>query len=251
MARHGDDVVDPQTVSGELDRFFHLMQQCVMLRNMSQAPVATPRATDRGLSLLRQIADHPAGMPLSELAREVGLNASTALRQLRSLEAAGFAVRRDDGDWEPGPELLRIARNLVTSATLPRLAAPVLIEIASSTGESVYLAEPVDGSAAVYVAMEAGSYAIRHVSWLGRTIPRRGSAVGRALAGRVDPDGAVVVDDAVEPGVTAVAAPIATATGEVVAALSLVGPTFRLTGPPLDAARQAVTAGAARLQSLL
>jgi urocanate hydratase len=221
-----------------------------MLRNMPQASVATPRATDRGLSLLREIADHPDGMPLAELAREVGLNASTALRQLRSLEAAGFASRREDGDWEPGPELLRIARSLVSSATLPRLAAPVLSEIAAGTGESVYLAEPVDGAAAVYVAMEAGSYAIRHVSWLGRTIPRRGSAVGRALAGRVDSDGVVVVDDAVEPGVTAVASPV-TAQGEVVAALSLVGPSFRLTGDALEAARAAVAEGAARLVSML
>ena len=73
-------------------------------------------------------------MALVELAREVGLNASTALRQLRALEAAGFASRRKDGDWEPGPELLRIARSLVAHATLPRLAAPVLADIAARNG---------------------------------------------------------------------------------------------------------------------
>jgi len=221
-----------------------------MLRNMPQARPATPRATDRGLSLLREIADHPEGMPLAELAREVGLNASTALRQLRALESAGFASRRHDGDWEPGPELLRIARNLVTHATLPRLAAPVLTEIAGATGESVYLAEPVDSASAVYVAMRAGSYAIRHVSWLGRSVPRRGSALGHALAGRVDDDGVVVVHDAVEPGVTAVAAPIRGA-GGIEGALSLVGPSFRLAGPALEAARRTVAEGAARIEARL
>jgi DNA-binding IclR family transcriptional regulator len=217
---------------------------------MPQAPPATPRATDRGLSLLREIADNPEGMPLAELAREVGLNASTALRQLRALESAGFASRRDDGDWEPGPELLRIARNLVTHATLPRLAAPVLTEIARATGESVYLAEPVDSASAVYVAMRAGSYAIRHVSWLGRSVPRRGSALGHALAGRVDDDGVVVVNDAVEHGVTAVASPIRSARG-IEAALSLVGPSFRLTGAALEAARHTIADGAARIESRL
>jgi len=227
------------------------MQQCVILRNVNQAAVATPRATDRGLSLLREIADNPGGLPLAELAREVGLNASTALRQLRSLEAAGFAARRQDGDWEPGPELLRISRNLVTHATLPRLAAPLLAEIATATGESVSLAEPVDAGSAVYVAMEAGSYAIRHVSWLGRTVPRRGSAVGQALAGRVESDGVVVVHDAVEPGVTAVAAPVRGGGGVIEAALSLVGPSFRLEGATLTEARRVVAAAAARLQSQL
>ncbi len=224
------------------------MQECVIVRNMTQAPVATPRATDRGLSLLRMIADNPDGMGLAELAREVDLNASTALRQLRSLEAAGLAVRRKDGDWEPGPELLRIARNLIAYATLPRLAAPLLAEIAGATGESVYLAEPVDATTAVYVAMEAGSFAIRHVSWLGRTVPRRGSAVGQALAGRVGDDGVVVVHDAVEPGVTAVAAPVRGPGGAIEAAVSLVGPSFRLEGASLANARRCVEAAAAKLE---
>jgi urocanate hydratase len=227
------------------------MQQCVILCNVPQGPASTPRATDRGLSLLREIADHPDGMALSELARAVELSASTALRQLRALEAAGFAQRNADGDWEPGPELLRIARNLVASATLPRLAGPVLAAIASSTGESVYLAQPADGGDAVYVAMEAGSYAIRHVSWLGRTVPRRGSAVGRALAGRVDGDGVVVVEDAVEPGVTAVAAPVHGPDGGIDAALSLVGPTFRLTGEALSAARREIAAGARHVNAII
>ena len=227
------------------------MQQCVILRNVKQAAAGTPRATDRGLSLLREIADNPDGMALVELAREVGLNASTALRQLRALEAAGFAARRKDGDWEPGPELLRIARSLVAHATLPRLAAPVLTDLAGATGESVYLAEPVDAGSAVYVAMEAGSYAIRHVSWLGRSVPRRGSAVGQALAGRVDDDGVIVVHDAVEAGVTAVAAPVRGVGGVIEAALSLVGPSFRLEGAALVAARRRVAEGAAALQSRL
>lgn len=215
---------------------------------MKQAPAATPRATDRGLSLLRVIADNPEGMALADLAREVDLNASTALRQLRSLEAAGLAVRGAGGDWEPGPELLRIARNLAAHATLPRLAAPLLVEIAGATGESVYLAEPVDATTAVYVAMEAGSFAIRHVSWLGRAVPRRGSAVGQALAGRVDDDGVVVVEDAVEPGVTAVAAPVRGPGGAIEAAVSLVGPSFRLEGAALANARRSVAAAAAKLE---
>lgn len=209
-----------------------------------------PRATDRGLALVRVVADHPSGIALADAARAVDLTPSTALRQLRSLESAGFAVRDDEGRFAPGPELLRIARALSITAPLPRLAEPVLAELARITGESAYLAEPVDGRHAVYAAMEPGTHSVRHVSWLGNRVPRRGTAVGAALSGAVDRDGTVVRTDAVEDGVTAVSAPVHGATGEVIGALSAVGPSFRLTGPALVATRAAVARLAAELSSL-
>jgi IclR family transcriptional regulator, acetate operon repressor len=197
--------------------------------------------------LVTAIAGHPDGMLLADLAREVDLSASTALRQLRSLELAGFAVHLDDGGWAPGPELLRIARTLSASATLPRLAEPVLASLADATGESAYLAEAVDARTAVYVAMESGRHSVRHVSWLGHTITRRGSALGRALIGDVDRDGVAVLVDAVEDGITAVSAPVYDASGQVAAAMSVVGPSFRLRTAALTAARKAVSAHAADL----
>ncbi len=212
--------------------------------------VDTPRATDRGLRLVREVADHPHGTALADLARAVDLSASTALRQLRSLEAAGFATRRADGLWVPGPELLRIARHLAAVATLPRLAEPVLASLAAELGESAYLAEAADERTAVYVAMEAGTHPVRHVSWLGHTVPRRGTAVGRALVGDVDADGVAVREDAVESGITAVSAPVRDALGQVVAAISVVGPSFRLQGDTLAAARGAVAVHAGRLGQL-
>lgn len=215
----------------------------------STPPNGRPRATDRGLALLRVVAEHPDGIGLADAARAVELTPSTALRQLRSLESAGFAARHADGRFTPGPELMRIARSLSTAVALPRLAEPVLTDLAESTGESAYLAEPVDSRRAVYVAMVPGTHAIRHVSWLGQHLPRRGTAVGAALAGRIDDDGVVVRTDAVEPGVTAVSAPVYGSDGATLAALSLVGPSFRLTGAALTAARSHLARCAAALSA--
>lgn len=216
----------------------------------TSSTVSTARATDRGLSLVVAIADHPGGLPLADLARAVKLSASTALRQLRSLEAAGFARRGSDGVWVPGPELLRISRSLSVTATLPRLAESVLGALAAETGESAYLAETADARTAVYVAMEAGRHAVRHVSWLGHTVARRGTAVGRALAGKTDPDGVAVRIDAVESGITAVSAPVRDATGAVIAAVSVIGPSFRLSGDALALTRVTVARSAAQLSQL-
>lgn len=234
------------------------MANCAILRHIKQVPSSDPaadersdqpRATDRGLSLLRVVADHIEGISLADAARAVELAPSTALRHLRSLEAAGFVARRaDDARFEPGPELLRIARSLASAASLTRLAEPLLAQLATVTGESVYLAEPADRNWAVYTGLAEGHHAIRHVSWLGQRISRRTSAAGAALAGRVDVDGVAVRHDAVEPGVTAVATPVRDSTGRIIGAINLVGPTFRLVDGNLAAARSAVASVAARLR---
>lgn len=220
---------------------------------------STPRATDRGLALLRVVADHAAaqggvraqtGISLSEAARAVDLTPSTALRQLRALEAAGFALRDTDGRYLPGPELLRIARSLGAVTALPRLAEDILHDLAEATGESAYLVEPLDERTAVYTAMEPGRHTVRHVSWLGHRITRRGTAAGAALAGRVERDGVAVKIDAVEDGTTAVSAPVRDATGAIVAALSVVGPSFRVIDATLRVTRRAVTDRAEALSSM-
>lgn len=208
---------------------------------MSDTPSnGRPRATDRGLALLRVVADHPTGIALADAARAVDLTPSTTLRQLRSLESAGFAARDEEGRFVPGGELLRIARTLASRAALPRLAEPVLAALSELTGESAYLAEPFDARHAEYSAMEPGTHAVRHVSWLGQRVTRRGTAVGAALAGQVDDDGVAVKSDAVEDGVTAVSAPVRGASGDIVAAISVVGPSFRLAGSALRRTREAV-----------
>ena len=222
---------------------------------MPQA-TTTPRSTERGLALLRVVADHAAGRPatglaLADAARAVELSPSTAMRQLRSLEAAGFVTRDDEGRYLPGAELLRIARSLTGSTTLPRLAEGVLDELAAATGESAYLAEP-DGSAhAVYVAMASGHHAVRHVSWLGNRVPRKGTAVGAALAGKVAASGVAVRIDAVEDGITAVSAPVRDDTGRIVAAVSVVGLSFRQVDGTLKATSRAVAHSAAQLTAAL
>lgn len=220
---------------------------------------STPRATDRGLALLRVVADHAAaqggvrahtGISLADAARAVELTPSTTLRQLRALEAAGFALRDTDGRYLPGPELLRIARSLGAGTALPRMADDVLRELAEVTGESAYLAEPLDERTAVYSAMEPGRHAVRHVSWLGHRITRRATAVGAALAGRVEDDGVAVRLDAVEDGITAVSAPVRDASGEIIGALSVVGPSFRVCDDTLLEVRRAVAEQAAALSAM-
>jgi IclR family transcriptional regulator, acetate operon repressor len=222
-----------------------------MERELIPSPAMHPRATDRGLRLLSVVSDHPLGVALADAARSTELSPSTALRQLRSLESAGFAVHLPDGRWAPGEELFRIARALTTADSLARLARPLLVSLAQQTGESTYLAEPRDKTTAVYVAMEPSRHAIRHVSWLGRLLDCKSTAVGAALKGRVDGDGTAMRDDAVEVGITAISAPVRDNSGAIVAAVSVVGPTYRLQTFGTDVARRLVADAASTLSAKL
>lgn len=234
---------------------FHSVKELATQRNTAQAARASAgeeqagRAGERILGLLTAVADAPDAA-LSELARTVGLAPSTALRHLRTLEATGFVQRVDDG-YRPGAELYRIGLALAAQRPLPVLAQPVLDELAAATGESAYLGVPADARHASYAAMAPGRHTVRHTSWLGQQVPRRATAVGAALAGRVDDDGAAVRRDAVEEGVTAVAAPVRGGDRRVVAAVSVVGPSFRLRGRALTVARAHVVVGAEALARAL
>lgn len=215
-------------------------------------PARRPRSSDRVLQLLIAIAEHQRGMSLTEAAQSVGLSPSTALRQLRSLEAAQLLERgEDDQMYRSGPELLRISRIVFAGESLSAIAQPILNDLAASTGESAYLAVRNGNRQAVYVADAPGHHALRHSGWLGKSFGSPGTAVGLALDGKVDADGVVTRVGRLEPEITACAAPIFAASREVIGALNVVGPSFRLNGSLLDEVRTIVADRADQLSNLL
>lgn len=211
-----------------------------------------PRSSDRVLQLLSAVGGSPAAISLTEAAALVGLAPSTALRQLRSLEAADLLVRSNaDQLYRPGPQLIALSKTVFVARSLASTAQPFIDQLASATGESAYLAITDGARRATYIATSPGHHALRHSGWLGRSFSTASTAVGSALRGRVDPDGVVAREGSLEAGITAVSAPIRSAAG-IIAAVSLVGPTFRMNERDLASARFAVADCSQRLsQSVL
>ncbi len=210
-----------------------------------------PRSSDRVLQLLCVVGGAAHGLSLTEAATRVGLVPSTALRQLRSLEASGLLIRSDlDQLYRPGPALVKLSRTVFAGHSLAGAAQPFLESLARATGESAYLAIGEAGGKAVYVATAPGEHALRHNGWLGRAFHSAGTAAGAALRGRTDSDGAVARVGKLEPGITAVGASVRAPSG-VVAAINVVGPSFRLEGRQLEGIRRAVVAAAAQLSETL
>ncbi len=153
---------------------------------------------------------------------------STALRLLRTLETTGF-VRRDDArTYRPGSRVIQLGAQALSDESLVDLSRPAMEELATETGESVYLSVEGHAATAVYISIVEGTHSVRHASWVGRTVGLDTSAAGQALRGKVSEDGYVVVERGVESDVTAIACPVRSQ-DRITAAMSLVVPSYRLT----------------------
>lgn len=187
---------------------------------------ASTRTVDRALLLLSEVCEQES-ISLAECARRAQLPASTALRLLRTLERAGFVSRGDEGSFGAGPRLIQLGATAIGRNTLVRIATPALHRIVAATGESAYLSMRAPRDSAIYIAMVEGTHSVRHTSWIGRTVPLAGLAVGRALRDDVPPSGYVAERDRLEPDVTAIAAPVRYP-GGVAGAFSALGPSYRI-----------------------
>jgi DNA-binding IclR family transcriptional regulator len=195
----------------------------------SELKANSMRTVERALKLIKALSNAPDGITLTAAAREVDLPTSTTARLLRTLEANAFAWRDANGSYFPGTGLLQAGAAALSEFALLRHAEMHLQQVADIAGETAYLAVPAGAARALYLKQVESTRAIRHAAWAGREIETAGTALGRALALQVNAAGyAVSRATAIEPDAAAAAAPIRDSRGQVVAAISLIGPSFRI-----------------------
>jgi IclR family acetate operon transcriptional repressor len=217
---------------------------------ISPARGSSTRAVERALALLYDVCSHEA-VSLTECARRTALPASTALRLLRTLETAGFISRDDEkGSFSAGPRMMQLGATALGRNELARLARPALDRIGTATRESAYLSIEGTGRTAIYIAQVEGTHAVRHSSWIGRSVPFEGLAVGQVLRGDVPEEGYVAGRDRLEPDVTAIVAPVRYP-GGIAGALSVIGPTYRIDPKTMHAYGRIVATEAAELSARL
>jgi urocanate hydratase len=190
------------------------------------------RTVERALALLATVCES-GGTNLVDSARVCDLAPSTALRLLRTLETTGFVTKDEAGIYRPGGRIIQLGAQALSNESLIDLALPTMETLVSDTGESAYLSVRGHDNTAIYLNIVEGTHSVRHTSWVGRTVPMDASAVGHALRGEVPAAGYVVVERGVEADVTAIACPVRSQ-ARIVAALSLVVPSYRLTAPTTE-----------------
>lgn len=137
----------------------------------------TSQTLDRGLRVLKLLADTDHGLTVTELSNKLGVNRTVVYRLLATLEQHAL-VRRDlGGRARVGLGVLRLGRQvhpLVREAALPALRS-----LAEDIGATAHLTL-VDGAEALAVAVVEPTWTDYHVAY--RTGFRH--ALDRGAAGR-------------------------------------------------------------------
>ena len=226
------------------------------------------QSVDRALSILEVLArDGEAGV--TEIAADLGVHKSTAFRLLATLEAHRLVEQDGErGRYRLGVGNLRLAGATTARLDLVQEARPVCRQLASDTGETVNITVRAETSA-LYLDQVAGSSALQSHNWVGQHIPLHATSNGKVLLSELEDaqlkkavrelprytdqtvttmsklvaelahvreQGYALAIDELETGLTAVAAPIRNAHGDVIASISVSGPSFRLTADRLDRA---------------
>jgi IclR family transcriptional regulator, acetate operon repressor len=203
-------------------------------------------AVDRGADLLVRVLESEQPVALTDLASAAGLPKSTASRLVSALERRGLIEQDGErGRLRPGPAILRVAERSMLERNIVELSRPTLDALAQASGETINLAVP--GPEGVeHVAQVDSRHFLGAGQWLGRSVGYEHSANGKVFAafGRapadavaatrrefeaVRRDGFATSIDELEIGLAAMAAAVRGARGEVIAALSISGPTLRMT----------------------
>jgi DNA-binding IclR family transcriptional regulator len=179
--------------------FFRLFERRSTIRNIMD-PTAAATATeqdrlvgaDRVLAILAELARHPDGIGLDEMARIVVSNKATVHRALAALRRAGFATQDGRGRYVLGDEFLRLAFAHHEARPDHERIRPVLRTLAQLFGETAHYAV-LDGDTVVYRAkIDPPTGAVRLTSTVGGRNPAHSTAVGKLLLSYALPDDAAV-----------------------------------------------------------
>ena len=218
-------------------------------------------AVDRSAELLLRVLESAHPVALTDLAEATGIPKSTASRLVSALERRGLIEQDGErGRLRPGPAILRVAERGMLERNVVEVARPSLEALSDASGETINLAVPAS-LGVEHVAQVDSRHFLGTGQWIGRTVDYHPTAVGKVfmafgrapVPGRpmrkhaectiTDPrvlraelevvrrQGWATAIDELEPGLAAMAAPVRGAGGDVVAALSISGPTVRMTPP--------------------
>lgn len=221
------------------------------------------QAVARAIGLLKVFSDAQPEWSLADLAQVTKLNKTTAFRLLAALEAEGLVMRNPlSGGYRLGVELIAMGGTAMRSNPLRAASRPILVTLAEQCGEAATLELLVE-SYVLVVDEVASNHPMGMTQDVGNRLPVHATATGkvliatlpleqldaildgplarltdqtvtdaqrlRAQLAQVRQDGFAVANGELEPGFIAVAAPVQDRERQVVAAISVGGPSLRLT----------------------
>jgi len=221
------------------------------------------KVLDKTFSILDILIQHGSSMHMTEISKKLDLYPSTTHRILDTLKHWGY-IEQDPHTqkYQLGLKALELGMAKLHQMDLVREATPYLKELVKQCNETVHLGV-LEGGEVLYLAKEESSQTIRMISYVGKRAPLHCTALGKVLLaylsaeerkkilgekvlprltentitdkmelekelGKVREQGFALDREENEKDVRCVAAPIRNYLGEVIAALSISSPIFRI-----------------------
>jgi IclR family transcriptional regulator, KDG regulon repressor len=236
----------------------------------------------RAFAILEEVARHRDGIGLAELSKLVGLHNSTTFHLAKTMVSLGYLRQEKDSKrYRVGRPLFALAASALDEIEMVNVATPILEELSRETGESAHYAVRM-GDAVVVIARTSGPGAFQLTDRVGVVRPAHCTALGKIILASLRADqlkrfldrvemkpstdksitdvtvllreiteikrtGIAFDDGEFNPEVRCVAVPVTDFTGQVIGALGISGPIWRLSNQALHNSAQIVEATAHRL----
>ena len=254
---------------------------------MTIRAVRTIRVVENAFQVLETLTQANEGfLGVSDIAKRTGLNKTSVSRILVTLCKRGYVEQdRVSRKYRLTLKLFELGSMCLERVDLVNEARPILEELARYTGETVHLAV-LDQGEAVYIDKVESDQAVRMYSRVGRRSPLHCTGVGKVLLAFADENeiarvidqkglrrytnstitdpsmlrrqldeirarGVAFDNEEHEEGIRCVAAPVRDHRGLIVAAISVAGPSFRVTPERQQALAQPVSQAALAISQRL
>ena len=240
------------------------LQRGIQLLDDERQPTSSIQTIQRAGTILRCLMENDTELGVSVISRQVGIHKSTVSRLLSALNKEGFVEQNpESGKWRLGLGLLSLAGAVLARIDLRKAALIPLRTLVSLTQETINITV-LDGNECVNVESIHSPKPIQYAGRLGRRTPLHCTSTGKVLLAYLSPEarkallpdpllactkktivdrlaldqaleqvreqGFAVAHEEFEEGLSAIAAPIRDHTSQVIATVSISGPTYRI-GP--------------------
>ncbi len=238
----------------------------------------------RAFAILEEVARHREGIGLADLSKLVGLHNSTTFHLAKTMVSLGYIRQEKDSKrYRVGRPLFALAASALDEIEMVNVATPVLEDLSRDTGESSHFAVRM-GDAVVVIARTSGPGAFQLTDRVGVVRPAHCTALGKVILASLRPDqlerflarvdmkpsteksitdipvllrevaeirrsGIAVDDGEFNAEVRCVAVPVKDFTGQIVGALGISGPIWRMSNQALQSRAKIVQAAAERLSA--
>ncbi|MGC1467400.1 MAG: IclR family transcriptional regulator [Pseudolabrys sp.] len=238
----------------------------------------------RAFAIMEEIARNRDGIGLAELSKRVGLHNSTAFHLVKTMVSLGYVRQiKDSKRYRIGRPLFALAASALDEREMISLATPILEELSRETGESAHFSVRM-GDAVVVLARTMGPGAFQLNDRIGVVRPAHCTALGKIVLAAMpleqfddflaraelcahtaktitDPArlrreiaevrraGMAFDDGEFDGELRCVALPVRDFSGQVVGAMGMSGPVWRLTNQALQSRARIVRKAADRLSA--